>query len=119
MNFCENLLGSTRITPIPGGWRHRDAGVGMRTVARRPVRSRQAVSRLAVLTLAPETAAAAARAEAPPPPGAASIPGLGPAAFDITAQSITGAVYGGYQKIFGTALSRYPNDRVRLMRGRH
>ncbi len=30
-------------------------------------------------------------------------------------QSIAGGVYGGYQQIFGTALSWYPNDRVRLM----
>ncbi len=30
-------------------------------------------------------------------------------------QSITGGVYGGYQQIFGTAPSWYPNDRVRLM----
>jgi len=30
------------------------------------------------------------------------------------AQSVTGGVYGGLQKIFGTALSWYPNDWVRL-----
>ncbi len=31
------------------------------------------------------------------------------------AQTVTGGVYGGFQQIFGTALSWYPNDRVRLM----
>jgi len=30
-------------------------------------------------------------------------------------QSVTGGVYGGYQQVFGTALSWYPNDWVRLM----
>jgi phosphate-selective porin OprO/OprP len=30
-------------------------------------------------------------------------------------QSVTGGVFGGYQQIFGTALSWYPNDWVRLM----
>ena len=30
-------------------------------------------------------------------------------------QSVTGGVFGGYQQIFGAALSWYPNDWVRLM----
>jgi phosphate-selective porin OprO/OprP len=31
------------------------------------------------------------------------------------AQSVTGGVYGDYLQVFGTALSWYPNDWVRLI----
>src|SRR5262249_29200713 len=30
-------------------------------------------------------------------------------------QSVTGGVYGGFQQVYGAALSWFPNDRVRLM----
>jgi phosphate-selective porin OprO/OprP len=35
--------------------------------------------------------------------------------IDGVAESVTGGVFGGFQQVYGAALSWYPNDWVRLM----
>jgi phosphate-selective porin OprO/OprP len=47
--------------------------------------------------------------------GRYSVMNLNSNVIDGVAESVTGGVFGGFQQVYGAALSWYPNDRLRLM----